>query len=603
MPKTQDRIPKINGKPAKSRYEAKLALRMLRYFLPYKWTMVAALISSGIVSATTAGTAWLIKPALDDIFIHKDQDALFYIPLAFIGLTILKGCCRYFQNWCMNYSALRVLETLRQELFHKIITLPLNFYEASQVGVLMSRILNDVGMIRQSLPAFVQILRQILTMGSLLFVVFQQNFELACWALCVLPLAGYPFILFSHSLRKYGSKNAEVMASISRMLQELLSGIRVIKAFATEKEEIARFDAENARVISLTFKQSCISELSSPVMELIGAIGIGLVIWVGGREVIQGSMTPGTFFSFMAALVMLYDPVKSLNGANMNVQNALAGAERVFAILDDARLRMEDGGATEFNEPFRELRFSGVTFHYRKDNCPALDDINLTIRAGEKIALVGPSGAGKTTLVNLIPRFYDPDSGSITLNGRPLAEYTLSSLRRSMAVVSQDTFLFDMSLRDNITYGQPEEIRQNIESIRTAACAACADEFITDLPGGYETRIGERGVTLSGGQKQRITIARALLKNAPLLILDEATSALDSESEHMVQQALDNLTRDRTSLIIAHRLSTILGADRIVVMQHGHIVDIGRHEELLGRCRLYTGLYNRQFQKDNDTNS
>ncbi len=598
MPKTQERSPRTNEKAERRRLEARLALRMLRYFFPYKWAMAAALIASGVVSATTAGTAWLIKPALDDIFIRQDQSALVYIPLAFIGLTLLKGCGRYFQNWCMNYSALRVLETLRQELFHKIITLPLHFYEASQVGALMSRVLNDVGMIRQSLPAFVQILRQILTMGGLLFVVFQQNFELACWALFVLPLAGYPFALFSRSLRRYGRRNAEVMASISSMLQELLSGIRVIKAFATEKEEIARFDVENARVVNLSFKQSCISELSSPVMELIGSVGIGLVIWVGGREVIHGDMTPGTFFSFMAALVMLYDPVKSLNGANMNVQNALAGAERVFAILDDPRLGMEEGGATVLNEPFRELALSDVTLRYGEDDRPALDGVSLTVRAGERVALVGPSGAGKTTLVNLIPRFYEPESGIIMLNGRPLSEYTLSSLRRSVAMVSQDTFLFDMSLRDNIAYGQSEAVRKDFERIRAAARAAWADDFIMALPEGYETRIGERGVKLSGGQKQRITIARALLKDAPLLILDEATSALDSESEHMVQQALDNLMRDRTSLIIAHRLSTILGADRIVVMQEGRIVDSGRHEELLGRCELYTRLYNRQFRTD-----
>lgn len=603
MSKKQERSQKKQERAERRKVEARLALRMFRYFLPYKWIMAAALVASGIVSITTAGTAWLIKPALDDIFIRQDHEALIYIPLAFIGLTLLKGCGRYFQNWCMNYSALRVLETLRQELFHKIIMLPLHFYEASQVGTLMSHVLNDVGMIRQSLPAFVQILRQLLTMGGLLFVVFQQNFELACWALFVLPLAGYPFALFSRALRRYGRKNAQVMAGISSMLQELLSGIRVIKAFATEKEETARFDGENARVVQLSFRQSCISELSSPVMELIGAIGIGLVIWVGGREVIQGDMTPGTFFSFMAALVMLYDPVKSLNGANMNVQNALAGAERVFAILDDPQLQMEKGGSIVLDEPFQELRFSGVTLRYGAEGRPALDNIHLTLRAGERVALVGHSGAGKTTLVNTIPRFYDPESGTITLNGRPLKDYTLSSLRRSVAMVSQDTFLFDMSLRDNIAYGQPEAVREDFERIRAAARAAWADDFIMELPEGYETRIGERGVKLSGGQKQRITIARALLKNAPLLILDEATSALDSESEHMVQQALDNLMRNRTSLIIAHRLSTILESDRIVVMEAGRIVDSGRHEELLERCELYTRLYNRQFRQDSEEGS
>ncbi len=582
------------------RKEFRLALRVFRYFLPYKWAMAVALLASGVVSATTAGTAWLIKPALDDIFIRQDGQALLYVPLAFIGLTALKGCGRYVQNWCMHFSALRVLETMRQELFGKIITLPLHFYEEAQVGALMSRVINDVGMIRQSLPAFIQIIRQVITMISLLYVVFEQNFELACWALVVLPIAGFPLSLFSRALRRYGRKNAEVNASISSMLQELLSGIRVIKAFATEKQETGRFNVENARIININFRQSCVSELSSPVMELIGAIGIGLVIWYGGREVIQGDMTPGTFFAFIGALAMLYTPFKSLNGANMNVQNALAGAERVFAILDDPELKTEQGGTRPLDEPFRELAFRNVTLHYGDESLPALRDVSFTVKAGERIAFVGPSGAGKTTLVNLIPRFYDPQQGDILLNGAPLTEYTLASLRRSVSLVSQDAFLFDTSIAENIAYGREPSEALDMERVHAAAGAAYADGFIRELPEGYETPIGERGVRLSGGQKQRLTIARALLKDAPLLILDEATSALDSESEHMVQKALDNLMLNRTSLIIAHRLSTILEADRIVVMESGRIVDIGRHEELLGRCELYTRLYNMQFRAHED---
>ncbi|MDR2726715.1 MAG: ABC transporter ATP-binding protein/permease, partial [Deltaproteobacteria bacterium] len=508
----------------------RLMLRVVRYFLPYRWHIVIGVLSSGVVSLTTAGSAWLIKPAMDKIFLEKDGQALLYIPLAFIVLTLFKGVGRYVQNWCMNASALRVLETLRQELFYKIIGLPLRFFEGSQVGVLMARILNDVMMIRQSLPAFVQIVRQSLTMLGLIAVVFHQNWRLACWALFVLPLAGAPFVWFSRKLRRYGRRNAEVNADVSGMLQELLSGIRVIKAFATERQETRRFDVENARIVDISLRQISVTELSSPVMELIGALGIGLVIWVGGMEVINGSMTPGTFFSFVGALIMLYDPVKSLSSANMAVQNALAGAERVFAILDAPDMVQESGGDTAFDEPFRELVFDRVSLSYSDEpGAPkALDDISFSLGQGERVALVGPSGAGKTSLVNLIPRFYVPGAGRIVLNGRPIEAYTLSSLRRAVAVVSQDTFLFDTSIRDNIAYGTDAAADDDITA---AAAAAYANGFVCDLPEGYATRIGERGVKLSGGQKQRLTIARALLKDAPLLILDEATSALDSESE------------------------------------------------------------------------
>lgn len=593
--------PELSSKNKLLNAEPRLVRRVFRYFLPYKGRIVLAFLASGIVSACTAGSAWLIKPALDDIFIRKDVDALVFVPLAFILLTLLKGLGRYVQNLCMNYSAMHVLETLRRELFGKIVSLPLRFYEEAQVGVLMSRVINDVSLIRESLPAFVQMLRQILTMLGLLVVVFSQDFELACWAMVALPIAGAPFVWFSRALRRYGRKGAEIVADVSGMLQELLSGIRVIKAFATEQQEVGRFDHENGKLVNISIRRANVAELASPVMELIAALGIGLIIWYGGFRVIEGDMTPGTFFTFVAALVMLYDPVKSLNSSNITVQGALAGAERVFAILDDPLLQEEKGGDTPMDARFDSLEFRSVSLRYTEDGNPALNNVNLTVRAGQRVALVGPSGAGKTSLVNMIPRFYEPAEGEILLNGRPVTDYRLSELRRAVAVVSQEAFLFDMSLAGNIAYGRygsvaTEQHLLDMDAVTRASEAAFAHQFISALPKGYETRVGERGVKLSGGQKQRVTIARALLKDAPLLILDEATSALDSESERMVQQALENLMRGRTSLIIAHRLSTILEADVIIVMEHGQIVDAGCHQDLLGRCELYTRLYNMQFR-------
>ncbi len=544
-----------------------------------------------IVAGATGGSAYLVKSAMDDIFIRKDLWALSIIPLIYVGLDFVKGVARFMQNYMMQYSGLCVLETIRDQLYDRIIRLPVRFYEDNQVGMLMSRIINDVTMIRNSMPSLVMMVRETFTLLGLMVVVFYQNAELAFWAIFVLPIGLFPFIYIGKKLRKLGRRSQGKIADISVFLQEIFSGIRVVKAFATEKEETARFAEENERLVKISLKQTIYNELSSPVMEFVGAVGIGFVLWYGGKQVIDGNATPGTFFSFVAALAMMYDPVKKITGANNEVQRALAGAERVFEILDSEEIFEQSEGSVVFNEPFESLVFENVTFSYN-DSHIALDSVNLTVRAGERIAIVGPSGAGKSTFVNLIPRFYDVQSGRILLNGRDLQEYTLASLRRSVALVSQDTFLFNITVRDNIAYGDKES---SDDSVFDAAKKAFAHEFILDLPEGYATVIGERGVKISGGQKQRLAIARAIHKNSPLLILDEATSALDSEAERIVQLALENLMLNKTSIVIAHRLSTILNADRILVMDKGKIVAEGRHEELLQTSALYSKLYKLQF--------
>jgi ATP-binding cassette, subfamily B, bacterial MsbA len=570
-----------------------LLKRSIRYFLPYKMRIFVSLISILFVAGSTAAIAFLVKPALDEIFINKDATALLFLPLLIVFVFFTKGAFTFLKEYQMHYCGLKVLEQLRNELHEKIVKLPIEYYDENRTGMLMSRILNDVNEIKSSLPSIILSISQIFTMIGLLGVVFYRDAFLAVIAVLVLPLSFYPFFYFGKKLRKLSRKNQEKIADISSSLHEIFSGIKVVKAFATEHKEKQRFENENSRWVKISVKQTIIDGLSSPLMEFIGAIGIGLVVWYGGKQVIDGQSTPGTFFSFMAALIMLYEPIKKLNKANLTIQKALAGAERVFHILDKPENEFETGGTQPFVPPFQKLHIENVTLKYAGNDLPILQNISLEVNQGEKVALVGPSGAGKTTLVNLLPRFYTAQSGRILLNGIPLEEYSLRSLRRSIGIVSQDPFLFNVSVRENIAYGQDHV---DLEQIESAAKAAYAHDFVMELPLGYDTVIGERGVKLSGGQKQRLTIARALLKNPPLLILDEATSALDTESERIVQQALENLMRERTSIIIAHRLSTILSADRIVVLSRGCIVGMGTHEQLLKSNELYSNLYMMQFK-------
>ncbi len=571
-----------------------LAKRTFSYFRPYKMRIFISMIAMAVAAACSGATAFLVKPVLDDIFIAKSEAALAVIPALIVGVFLLKGLARFVQNYEMNVCGLRVLERLRGELYHKMICLPTRFFDDNQIGNLMARILTDVTEIRSSLPALIRIAREALTMVGLLGVVFYRDPFLATIAVLVLPITLYPFYYFGRKIRNLGRRNQAKISNISTLLQEIFNGIKVVKTFSMENREKQRFDQENSRLVSIAIRQVMFRELSSPIMECIGALGMGIVIWYGGKQVIEGASTAGTFFSFMTALIMLYDPVKKLNGANLTIQKALAAAERIFEVLDNQKICIEQGGEREFTPPFQGLEFKDVTFTYPGNKTPALQEISFNISPGEQVALVGPSGAGKSTLISLVPRFHDPQSGEIRLNSRPLQEYTLPTLRRSMGIVSQENFLFNVTIRENIAYGK-ENIGQ--EELEKAARAAYAHEFISNLPEGYDTLIGERGIKLSGGQRQRIAIARALLKDPDLLILDEATSALDTEAERIVQMALENLMHSRTSLVIAHRLSTVLKADRIIVMQDGYIMDQAPHKTLLQRCSLYKKLYDMQFKE------
>ena len=567
--------------------------RASRYFRPYTKRIIFSILSMAIVAASTAAAAFLVQPALDQIFINKDKQALMTIPFLVVLVFAVKGFFRVMQTYQMQYCALKVLEELRNELFAKMVRLPMTFFEQSRVGMLMSRIINDVNLIRNSIPEIIMLFRHVITMVALMFVAFYRDAYLATLAIFILPLALFPVIYFGKKLRKLARRNQAKIADISTLLQEIFSGIRVVKAFAMEKSEAGTFRGHNFKLVRIAIKGMLYNAVSSPVMEFIGAIGMGVVIWYGGAQVIAGNSTPGTFFSFLTALMMLYEPFKQISKSNLTLQKALAGAERVFEILDSDEIREEEDGSLDLTPPFQGLHFDQVSLTYPGNSEHALQDINLEVKPGERIAVVGPSGAGKSSLVHLIPRFYKPQSGRIILNERPLSDYTLKSLRRFIGIVSQETILFNTSIRDNITYGLDQVTGDRVDEVCRVAYAS---DFIARLPRGLETVIGERGLKLSGGEKQRLTIARALLKDPPLLILDEATSALDTESERIVQKALENLMQERTSIVIAHRLSTILSADRIVVMNKGRIQDIGSHAELLDRCPLYQKLYTMQFE-------
>ena len=575
-----------------------LLKRCISYFMPYKWYVIFGSCSMLVVAPMDAAVAWLVKFITDDVLIAKELGNLKLAAIGILALLVIKSVCRFFQVYMMRTAGLKVLRDLRDDLFDRAIRLPVKFFADSQVGMLMSRILSDVSLIRQSLPSIIMLARSVLQGGALIGYVVYTNPRMAFWALIVLPAAVYPFLYFSKRLRQLGRKAQVKSADINSLLNESFHGVRVIKAFADEKREIERFRKQNSWLTWVFAKSVLSSELSSRIMELVGGLAVLLVLWFGGKSVIEGGMTPGELISFIAAVGMLYEPIKKIEASNQSIQSALVGAERVFELIDSPDIVSETSGDVVLEGKRASLQLENVRFGYLDDDRYAVDGVSLDIQPGQRVALVGPSGSGKTTLANLIPRFYDVQEGVIRINGVPVQDYTLESLRLNIGMVAQDTFLFNRSVTENIAYGPLAASREKVED---AARAAFAHDFILELSDGYETVLGERGVKLSGGQKQRLTIARALLKNPALLILDEATSALDTESERIVQSALDNLMKNRTSIIIAHRLSTVLTADKIVVMEKGRIVDQGTHQELLERCPLFQKLYELQFDTESIT--
>ncbi len=518
------------------------------------------------------------------------------MPILIVVVYLAKGIFRFVQVYFMRYVGQKVVEMIRNELFEKIVNLPLSFFNVTSTGVLMSRITNDVNLVQQSIQTVISLIREILTVVGLIVVILYMDWKLALVTILCYPLLIHPLLTISRRLRRLSRKDQEMMGGLSSILQEAFSGIRIVKAFTSEKKEIDKFNKTNATAVQYVIKSIKTAEISSPLMEFISSLGFAAIIYFGGMQVINGTSTPGTFFSFLTAALLVYRPIKSIGNSNNAIQQAIAAAERIFSILDLENNIVAKNGTVICDAKKKDIEFKNVSFKYEGTEKLVLNNINLKIKAGQQIAFVGSSGAGKTTIANLMPRFFDITSGSITIDGVDIREFDIKSLRSEISIVSQEPFLFNDTIANNIAYGKNEDVP--MEDMLEASKAAFADEFINQIPTGYDTEIGERGIILSGGQKQRLTIARALLKNSPILILDEATSSLDTESERIVQKALDNLMKGRTSLIIAHRLSTILDADMIVVLNENKIEATGKHDELLTISPTYSRLYKMQFNME-----
>jgi subfamily B ATP-binding cassette protein MsbA len=569
--------------------------RLYGYLKPYVWPhFLGAMVCMVLYSATAGAVPYLVRALVDDVLAAGDRTALGAMPVLIVVVFALRGAMAFGHTYLGEYVGQHVVHDVRRELSAHIQQLPVSYFDRVASGTILSRVTTDVLLLRQALTEGVAVmLRDFTTVCVLLGVTFYLDWVLALVTFVVFPSVVVPLQGLSRKMRHLSRRGLDTLGDLSAILQETVVGNRVVKAFGMQGYEARRFEEESRRLLSTYMRAARIQAFTSPMTEVLAAVGVAVVLAWGGASVVSGHRTVGGFLGFLSALVLLYEPFKKLVRTNNLLQTGLGAAQRIFDLLDEPGEERIEEGVEVLRGVKNAIRLERVSFAYR--TTPVLTDVDLTIPVGSVVALVGPSGGGKSTIADLIPRFYEPSAGRITIDGRDVRELRLESLRANIAVVTQFTFLFNDTIRANIAYGRPD---LPVERVEDAARAANAHQFIARLPLGYDTVVGELGVQLSGGERQRIAIARALLKDAPILILDEATSALDAESERAVQEAIERLMRGRTVVVIAHRLTTIRHADRIVVIGDGGIVEEGTHAELLARGGVYKRLYDVQREPE-----
>lgn len=570
-----------------------LYFRALKYIKPYWKRGLAAGICTIIAAGGTAYLPFVIKDMVDQVLSEKNTTMLNWIVVSIVVVFVIRGIAYYGQSYLMNYVGQRVIIDIRKAVFEKLQRLSMSFYDKHKTGTIMSYVTNDVSALQSAMVEnVVEMITETVILVASIVMMLYLDWKLFLVTFCTFPIVLWFIDNFGKRIRKSGSRIQEVTADITSVLQEVASSPRVIKSFVREEYEIDRFDKENMNNFRANMKYAQLSSTLTPTIEFVAAVGVSIILWYGGNSVINGSITAGSLVAFLTYAVNISNPIKRLSRVIGNIQKALAAAQRVFDVLDLPEVIKNAPDAKLLPKVKGDVRFNDVSFAYN-ENEEVLSHVSFEVKPGEMIAFVGPSGAGKSTVASLLPRFYDATNGSITIDGEDIRKVTLNSLREQVGIVPQETVLFNGSVYDNILYGRLDATREEVEA---AAKAANAHDFIMQLPNGYETMLGDRGMNISGGQRQRISIARAILKNPQILILDEATSALDTESERVVQEALDRLMVGRTSFVIAHRLSTIKNADKIMVLEKGQLIEQGTHDELMAMDGLYAHLYKIQYR-------